>query len=97
MVRNYYPLRLIKGGFSPTNFAMFYTTDAVSDTGVLYLQDKVSTWLTIYKIDSPCWRPTVLLVLNWIVRLWFWLAKKLYATNAPTKTTSTAAAANQGH
>ena len=43
MVGDYYPLRLIKRGFSPTNLAMFYTTDTVSNSGVLYLQDKVAT------------------------------------------------------
>ena len=42
MVRDYYPLRLIKRGFSPTNFSMFYTAGTVSNSGVLYLQDKVA-------------------------------------------------------
>jgi hypothetical protein len=43
MVGDYYPFRLIKCGLSPTNFAMFYTTDTVSNSRVLYLQDKVAT------------------------------------------------------
>ena len=43
MVRNYHPLRLIKRGFSPTKLAMFYTTDTVSNSRVLYLQDVVAT------------------------------------------------------
>ena len=43
MVSDYYPLRLIKCSFSPPNFAMFYTAGTVSDSRVLYLQDKVAT------------------------------------------------------
>ncbi len=42
MVGDYYPLSLIKRSFSPTKLAMFYTTNAVSNSGVLYLQDKVA-------------------------------------------------------
>ena len=42
MVGDYYPLRLIKRGLSPTKFAMLYTTHTVGNSGVLYLQDKVA-------------------------------------------------------
>ena len=43
MVRDYYPFRLIKRGLSPTKLAMFYTTNTVSNSRVLYLKDKVAT------------------------------------------------------
>ena len=42
MVRDYYPFRLIKRGFSPPNRAVFYTTHTVGNSGVLYLQNKIA-------------------------------------------------------
>ena len=43
MIGYYNRFCLIKRGFSPTNFAMFYATNAVNDSGVLRLQDKIAS------------------------------------------------------
>ena len=42
MVGYHHRFCLIQRGFSPTNLAMFYTTHAVNNSGVLCLQDKIA-------------------------------------------------------
>lgn len=69
MIRYHYRLCLIERGFSPTDLTMFYTTHAINDSGIFCLQDKF-TGSRIQKINSPRWSPTVLLIMNYIVRLW---------------------------
>jgi len=41
MVGCHYRPCLIKGGFSPTNLAMLYTTDAVNGLSVFCLEDEI--------------------------------------------------------
>ena len=47
MVGHHYHFCLVKRGFSPTNFAMFNTTHATNNSGLLCLQNKIANRLGI--------------------------------------------------
>ena len=43
MIGYHYRFCLVQRGFSPTNLATFYATNAVNNSGVLRLQDKIAS------------------------------------------------------